>query len=99
MPVLAVANGLQLDDVPSQLEELNSLECVFIARRIPFMKLLALPRGKQKAIHGCVVNVPIEPEQIASILPRVPSSETFIAVKVKRKNAIQRSYLSPINQT
>ena len=85
MPSLAVVNGLHLDEIPQQLAQLNSLESVFIARRIPFMKILVLPRGKQKAIHGCVVNVPIEPEQLVSVLPQVPTSETFITVKVKRK--------------
>lgn len=83
LPSLVVVNGLEVDEIPHQIEELNSLESVFISRRIPFMKILALPRGKQKAVHGCVVNVPIEPEQFVSILPRVPSSETFITVRVK----------------
>ena len=85
VPNLAVVNGLEVDEIPHQIDELNSLEAVFISRRIPFMKILALPRGKQKAVHGCVVNVPIEPEQLVSILPRVPFSETFITVRVKRK--------------
>jgi hypothetical protein len=49
------------------------------------MKLLALPRGRQKAVHGCVVNIPIDPSQITSVLPRVPSAETMITVKLKRK--------------
>ena len=82
---MSVANGLQLDDIPQQLHELTSLEVIFIARRIPFMKLLGLPRGKQKAIHGCVVDVPVEPEQAVAVLPRVPSPDTVIPVRLKRK--------------
>ena len=85
LPAMSVANGLQLDDIPQQLHELTSLEVIFIARRIPFMKLLGLPRGKQKAIHGCVVNVPVEPEQAVAVLPRVPSPDTVIPVRLKRK--------------
>ena len=84
MPPPAVANGLQLDEIPQQLAELNSFESVFVARQIPVIKILALPCGRQKAIHGCEVNIPIEPEQLASVLPQVPTSETFITVKVKR---------------
>ena len=49
------------------------------------MKLLGLPRGKQKAIHGCVVNVPVEPDQSVAVLPRVPSPDTVIPVRLKRK--------------
>ena len=85
VPALAVVNGLQLDEVPQTLADLNELESTFVARRIEFMKLLALPRGKQKAVHGCVVNVPVEPEKAVSILPRVSSPETMIPVKLKRK--------------
>ena len=85
MPSLAVANGLELDDIPLPLQDLSSLEVVFISRRIPFMKLLGLPRGKQKAIHGCVVNIPVEPEQTLFVLPRAPTPDSVIAVKLKRK--------------
>ena len=85
MPNISVGNGLDLDDVPTELADLNSLEAVFISRRIPFMKLIALPKGKQKSVHGCVVNIPIEPEQNLSVLPRVPSPDSLITVKLKRK--------------
>ena len=54
LPQLSVGNNLGLDEIPHQLHDLNPLEITFIAQRIPFMKLLALPRGKQKTVHGCV---------------------------------------------
>ncbi|WAR27346.1 hypothetical protein MAR_013050 [Mya arenaria] len=78
LPSLAVNNNLELSEVPYEFDHLNSLKYIFISRRIPFMKLLALLRGKQKAVHGCVVNVPIEPDQ-------VPSADTFITIKLKKK--------------
>ena len=73
MPNISVGNGLDLDDVPTELADLNSLEALFISR------------GKQKSVHGCVVNIPIEPEQNLSVLPRVPSPDSLITVKLKRK--------------
>ena len=85
IPDISVSNGLQLDEITHELNDLNSLESVFISRRIPFMKLLALPRGKQRAIHGCVVNIPVNPEESVSVLPRPPSADAFITVKLKRK--------------
>ena len=94
IPLLSSTNGLQLDEIPEQLQDLNELETVFISRRIPFMKLVALPRGKQKAIHGCVVNIPVEPEDIAASLPRVPSSDCVILVKLKRKLSYRGHSLS-----
>lgn len=81
MPVQAVTNSLSLDDIPETLKDLSTLESTLISKRIPFMKILALPRGKQKAVHGCVVNVPVNPEETCSILPRLPSS----SFKLKRK--------------
>ena len=85
LPSLAAANGLDLDEMPEQLANLSTLETVFISRRIAFMKMVALPHGKQKAVHGSVVNVPIEPEKLVSILPCLPSPDSVIPVKRKRK--------------
>ena len=87
MPSLAASNGLHLDEIPHQLKDLNPLETVFVSRRVPFMKVVALPSGQQKAVHGTVVNVLIEPEESVSTLPRVPSSESIVLVKLKRKLA------------
>ena len=46
LPAQAAINGLQLDDVPAPLH-LTELESVLIAQCVPFMKLLALLRGRQ----------------------------------------------------
>ncbi|CAG2189231.1 unnamed protein product [Mytilus edulis] len=85
LPAQAVANCLQLDPIPEQLKDLSNLECTFISTRLAFMKMLALPQDKQKAIHGCVVNVPVNPEETCSVLPHLPSSSSCITVKLKRK--------------
>ena len=58
LPAQAKANNLDLEDIPSELADLNLLEVRFISLRIPFMKMVALPCGKQRAIHGPAVNVP-----------------------------------------
>ena len=89
MPSIAVANGLKLDEIPLPLKDLSSLEVVFISRGIPFMKLLGLPRRKQKAIHGCVVNIQVEPEQTMSVLPRAPTPDSVIAVKLRERYSIE----------
>ena len=38
--------------------DLNALELRLISIRIPFMKMVALPCGKQRCIHGLAINVP-----------------------------------------
>ena len=85
LPAQSVGNALQLDAIPDELQNLSALESMLISKRVPFMKVLALPRGKQRAIHGCVVNVPVNPEETYSVLPRLPSSSSIITVKLKRK--------------
>ena len=58
IPLQAKANGLQLCPIPNQLSGLNMLELRLICLHVPFLKMIALPSGKQKYIHGPAVNVP-----------------------------------------
>ena len=58
LPAQAKPNNLDLDNIPVELSDLNPLEVRLISLRIPFMKLVALPCGKQHAIHGPAINVP-----------------------------------------
>ena len=58
MLLQAKGNGLQLCEVPPELSGLNPLELRLISQRVPFMKMVALPSGKQRSIHqhGPAVN-------------------------------------------
>lgn len=47
IPPDAYANGLQLPTVPDELKCLNKLEKHLISLRIPFMKIVQLPKGNQ----------------------------------------------------
>ena len=47
MPAQAKANNLILEDVTPELSDLNLMEIRLISLRIPFMKMVALPCGKQ----------------------------------------------------
>jgi len=85
MPPQAAANNLQVPEIPEELQDFTNLEVSLISKRIPFMKILGLPRGKQKAMHGAAVNVPCNPDETCGILPRIPSSSSVITIKLKRK--------------
>ncbi len=63
MPSIASANKLELQPIPTELVELNVLERQLIAKIVPFAKIVALPKGQQKAVHGAIVCVPSEVEQ------------------------------------
>ena len=93
MPTQAVANGLRLSPVPPELSCLNALEIRLLSLRVPFMKMVALPSGKQRCIHGPAVNVPSKLDSVCTVLPRLPSQSELIPLKLKRKLAYKGHYL------
>ena len=93
MPLQAKANGLQLCEVPPELSGLNALELRLISLRVPFMKMVALPSGKQRSIHGPAVNVPSKVDTICDVLPRLPSQSELVPLKLKRKVAYRGHYM------
>ena len=93
MPLQAKANGLQVCPIPHQLSGLNMLELRLICLRVPFMKMVALPSGKQRCIHGPAVNVPSKVDTICTVLPRLPSETELIPLKLKRKLAYRGHYM------
>ena len=85
MPNQAFMNNLGLPQLPECLQNLNQLEKHLISPMIPFMKIMTLPKGLQKGIHGPVVCVPSDVPQVTSTLPRPLNDETIVKVKLKRK--------------
>ena len=68
MPLQAKGNGLKLPQIQPELSDLNALELRLICLRLPFMKMVALPSGKQRSIHGPAVNVPSKVDTICDTL-------------------------------
>ena len=93
LPVQAKANGLALNVVPCELSDLRPLELRLICLRVPFMKMVALPTGKQRCIHGPAVNVPSKLDSICNLLPRLPSQTELIPLKFKRKLQFRGHYM------
>ncbi|KAE8291439.1 ATP-dependent DNA helicase PIF1 [Larimichthys crocea] len=85
LPSIAVANKLELAPIPTELAELNVLERQLIAKILPFAKIVALPKGQQRAVHGAVVCVPSEVEATVNCLPRPSSDAQLLQVKLKRR--------------
>ncbi len=82
-------NGLQLDEIPAELQ-LNELSVQLIAQRIPFMKLLTLPAGGQLGVKGGVINVPADYKgTVQKLLPHNIGEGQIIAVKLKKKLQFQ----------
>ena len=93
LPVQAKANGLALSDIPSELSNLNPLELRLISLRVPFMKMVALPTGKQRCIYGPAINVPSKLDSVCSLLPRLPSQTDIVPLKLKRKLSFKGHYM------
>ncbi|XP_061185136.1 uncharacterized protein LOC133193183 [Saccostrea echinata] len=83
-PAEAAVNSMILEDIPPELTKLNSLEQHLIAIHVPFMKVMALPHGEQKNIHGPVICVPSDMRKAAS-LPMHQDENLLLRVKLKRK--------------
>lgn len=75
---------MNLEDIPPELSNLNSMEQHLIALHIPFMKVMALPHGGQKNIHGPVVCVPSDMRKTVK-LPLPENENLLLRVKLKRK--------------
>ncbi|XP_062601396.1 uncharacterized protein LOC134263100 [Saccostrea cucullata] len=84
IPAEATVNNMYLEDIPRELRDLNSLEQHLIALHIPFMKVMALPQGGQRNIHGPVVCVPSDLKKATS-LPLKHGDDLLLRVKLKRK--------------
>ncbi|XP_039896714.1 uncharacterized protein LOC120739111 isoform X6 [Simochromis diagramma] len=84
MPSVAVANNLALATIPIELSRLNVLERQLTAKILPFAKIIALPKGQQRAVHGAVVCVPSDVETTVNCLPRPNSEAQLLQVQLKR---------------
>uniref|UniRef100_A0A671TM37 ATP-dependent DNA helicase n=2 Tax=Sparus aurata TaxID=8175 RepID=A0A671TM37_SPAAU len=84
IPPMAVINNLELAPIPPKLSVLNMLERQLIAKILPFAKIVALPKGQQRAVHGAVVCVPSEMEATVNSLPRPRAEAQLLQVKLKR---------------
>ena len=77
-------NNLMGGKLPDEIRNLNDLERHLIAIRLPFMKMISLPKGGQKGCKGPVVCVPSEVQDTVNSLPRPPNKSAFIRLKLKR---------------
>ena len=93
VPAQSKANGMDMEEVPGEIKYLNNMEVHIICKRILFMKLVKLPRGKQKGIKGAAVNVPTDFGPACNLLSRIPADAHIISLKLKRKLDYKQAYL------
>ena len=85
IPPLSAGNFMQTTNIPAELDGICSLEERLFSLKIPFMKIISLKSGSQRAVSGAVVNVPSNICTTIESLPRTPTESGIIPVKLKRR--------------
>jgi len=93
-PKFAIINGLDFPDLPPCLKGLTPLEERLISPRLPFMVIKSLGVGRQSAIKGAVVNVPIPVSNIVTSLPRAFNEAEVIQLHLKRRMEFRHDYMT-----
>ena len=83
--ILGAVKNLEIFQFPNGTPSLNKLEKVIIGKRIPFAKIIVMPKSQFTKIKGAMCNVPIETDNICNILPRGIDSNGLILLKLKMK--------------
>ena len=90
----ACANGLQLHDIPQDLQNILPFERRVISLQIPFITILVMRQydGYYK-VNDAPVNVPATLDQIIEILSRMPSELQLHPMKLKHKFEYKSHYM------
>ena len=65
-----MVNGLQLENVPKELDCLNTIEVISIAKRVLFKKIVIMPKGQRPKTNGSIVNVSVNVSKTCTQLLR-----------------------------
>ena len=94
MPDPACANGLQLHDIPPDLQNILTMERRVISPQIPFITILVMRQyGGHYKVNGPPVNFPATLDQIIDIWPCMPSELQLHPVKLKCKLEYKSHYM------
>ena len=78
MPARSVRNGLKVETLPTELNDITTMENTLIARDIPFMKTQLVPKSRMEKMVDQTVLVPVEP-----LLLRSMADSAVIAIEFK----------------
>ena len=85
IPCQSVLNKLENFILPDHLNDIHKLERVLVSKRLLFKKIAIMPKGQSPKLKGNICNVPVEVNDIVTTLPREPSKNGLLIVKLKRK--------------
>ena len=92
MPSQAQNNGLKLNNVFKEIDDLCPLELSLVSQIIPFMFIVAKHKGAQFGLKGQVVLVPSDLTKIQKVLPRSCDEGHLISLALKRRLSDKSDY-------
>jgi hypothetical protein len=93
-PKFSITNGLDFPNLPECLKGLTPLEERLISPRLPFMVIKSLGVGRQNAIKGAVVNVPIPVSNIVTSLPRAFHEAEVVQLHLRRRMEYSHNFMA-----
>ena len=78
VPYQAVANRLEVFDLPVEFQTIRKLEKVLIVKRLLLKKVTIMPSGQMPKIFGTICNVPVDTVEISDLLPRSAYSNELV---------------------
>jgi hypothetical protein len=93
-PKASITNGLDFPELPECLKGLTPLEERLISPRLPFMIIKSLGYGRQSAIKGAVINVPIPVANVVTSLPRAFNEAEVGQIYLKRKMEYNHNFMA-----
>ena len=86
IPCRAVANKLNVAELPKLFQDIRRLERLLVSRRVLFKKVTVMPKGKSLKIKGSICNIPVSEVDVnCNMFPRPADNNGLIIVKLKRK--------------
>ena len=95
IPRMSAFNGLELDEIPEELK-LTDYEEQLIALNMLFIKIFKLKKSGMNAVDGRVINVPLEVEDVANTVTKLPRNfedAKLVPVNWKRKLSMPGSHI------
>lgn len=93
IPKFSITNGLLFKPIPPELQNLNPVEERMLCARLPFMNIREIGYQRQHGLRGSCINVPVDINNMVTVLPRMDSEDDTVLVQLKRRIADQRPYV------
>ena len=83
VPCQAVANRINIVELPKFFQDIHRLERFLVSRRILFKKVTVMPKGKSLKIKGIKCNIPVsEVDDNFNMLP-IPNDSNGLEMQNK----------------